>query len=161
MKKLIILLGIVIGITSMLVAFTASAQTQPENAHAMKLNAGIITSKLKESREFYTHVLNFGVTFENEFYLLMHTPGHQAEVAFMLPDHASQQALFQPAFGGKGVFFTLEVADVDAEYTRIKALGVPIAMALRDEPWGDRHFAIVDPNGVGIDLVKYTQPAGQ
>ncbi|RYY52113.1 MAG: glyoxalase, partial [Chitinophagaceae bacterium] len=23
-------------------------------------------------------------------------------------------------------------------------------------PWGDRHFAITDPNGVGIDLVKYS-----
>ncbi|MBT1688939.1 VOC family protein [Dawidia soli] len=161
MKKLIILLGIVIGITSMLVAFTASAQTQPENVHPMKLNAGIITPKLKESREFYTRVLNFGVTFENEFYLLLHTPGRQAEVAFMLPDHASQQPLFQPAFGGKGIFLTIEVTDVDAEYKRIKALGIPIAIALRDEPWGDRHFAIVDPNGVGIDLVKYTQPAGQ
>jgi catechol 2,3-dioxygenase-like lactoylglutathione lyase family enzyme len=161
MKKLIIIIGIVIGIASMLVAYTSSAQTQPKNAHPMKLNAGIITPKLKESRDFYTRVLNFGVTFENEFYLLMHTPGHQAEVAFLLPDHASQQPLFQPAFAGKGIFFTIEVTDVDAEYNRIKALGVPIAIALRDEPWGDRHFAIVDPNGVGIDLVKYTNPAGQ
>lgn len=161
MKKLVIILGIIIGIASLLVAYTASAQTQSKNVHAMKLNAGIITPKLKESRDFYTRVLNFGVTFENDFYLLMHTPGHQAEVAFLLPDHASQQPLFQPVFAGKGIFFTIEVTDVDAEYTRIKALGVPIAVALRDEPWGDRHFAIVDPNGVGIDLVKYTQPVGR
>lgn len=159
MKKLVIILGIIIGIASMLVAYTASAQTQPKTTHTMKLNAGIVTSKLKESRDFYIRVLNFGVTFENDFYMLLHTPGHQAEVAFLLPDHASQQPLFQPAFAGKGMFFTIEVADVDAEYKRIKALGVPIAVALRDEPWGDRHFAIVDPNGVAIDLVKYTQPA--
>jgi catechol 2,3-dioxygenase-like lactoylglutathione lyase family enzyme len=161
MKKLVIILGIIIGIAGMLVAYTASAQTQPKTTRPMKLNAGIITSKLKESRDFYTRVLNFGVTFENDFYMLLHTPGHQAEVAFLLPEHASQQPLFQPAFPGKGVFFTIEVTDVEAEYKRIKALGVPIAIALRDEPWGDRHFAIVDPNGVGIDLVKYTQPAGQ
>jgi catechol 2,3-dioxygenase-like lactoylglutathione lyase family enzyme len=161
MKKLVIIIGIVIGIASMLVAYNASAQTQAQNTRTMKLNAGIITPKLKESRDFYTRVLNFGVTFENEFYLLMHTPGHQAEVAFLLPAHASQQPLFQTAFAGKGIFFTIEVTDVDAEYKRIKALGVPIAIALRDEPWGDRHFAIIDPNGVGIDVVKYTQPAGQ
>ena len=37
----------------------------------MKLNAGIITEKLAESKAFYTQVLQFGVTFENDFYLLL------------------------------------------------------------------------------------------
>jgi catechol 2,3-dioxygenase-like lactoylglutathione lyase family enzyme len=157
MKKIIILIGIAVGVAGILVAFSAQSQSHP--VKTMKLNAGIITPKLKESRDFYTRVLNFGVTFENEFYLLLHTPGHQAEIGFLLPEHASQQPLFHPAFPGKGVFFTIEVPDVDAEYKRIKALGIPIAVALRDEPWGDRHFAVVDPNGVGIDLVTYTQPA--
>ncbi|MBD0256676.1 MAG: glyoxalase, partial [Cytophagales bacterium] len=36
--------------------------------------------------------------------------------------------------------------------------GVPIEVELRDEPWGDRHFAIVDPNGIGVDIVTYTPP---
>ena len=29
---------------------------------------------------------------------------------------------------------------------------------IRNEPWGDRHFAIVDPNNIGIDIVTYTKP---
>jgi len=33
-----------------------------------------------------------------------------------------------------------------------------IAIDLREEPWGDRHFAIVDPNGIGIDIVTYSAP---
>jgi uncharacterized glyoxalase superfamily protein PhnB len=33
-----------------------------------------------------------------------------------------------------------------------------MVIELGDEPWGDRHFAIVDPNGIGIDLVKYSAP---
>lgn len=36
--------------------------------------------------------------------------------------------------------------------------GIPIAIALRKEPWGDRHFAIIDPNGIGIDIVTYSAP---
>ena len=44
-------------------------------------------------------------------------------------------------------------------YQLIKASGTPIAVELRDEPWGDRHFAIVDPNGIGVDIVTYTPPA--
>ncbi len=125
----------------------------------MKLNAGIVTDKLLETKQFYCNILHFGVTFENEFYVLLHTPNRQAELAFLLPDHPSQQDLFKPSFGGKGVFLTLELDDVDAEYKRLKDLGVPLAIDLRDEPWGDRHFAIVDPNGVGIDLVTYAPPS--
>lgn len=37
----------------------------------MKLNAGIVTEKLEETKRFYTKNLGFGVTFENEFYLLL------------------------------------------------------------------------------------------
>ncbi len=123
----------------------------------MKLNAGIISNKLQESKAFYCDVLNFGVSFENEFYLLLHTPNQQAELSFLRPEHPSQQPLFQPAFAGKGVYLTIEFPDVDEEYARIKAHGVPITIDLRDEPWGDRHFAITDPNGIGIDFVTYAQ----
>ena len=121
----------------------------------MRLNAGIITDKLAETKEFYTQKLNFGVTFENEFYLLMHTPNQQAEISFLKPNHPSQKPIFQPEFKGKGVYLTIEVAEVDKEYTRLKKQGVNIEIDLRDEPWGDRHFAIVDPNGIGIDIVTY------
>ncbi|AQG79203.1 VOC family protein [Spirosoma montaniterrae] len=124
----------------------------------MKLNAGIITDKLLETKQFYTGVLNFGVSFENDFYLLLHTPNQQAELSFLLPNHPSQQPLFHAPFTGSGVYLTIEFDNVDAEYERIRALGVPIAFNLRDEPWGDRHFAITDPNGVNIDLVRYAAP---
>ena len=122
----------------------------------MKLNAGIITAKIAESKAFYTNVLGFGVSFENEFYLLLHTPDRQAELSFLLPDHPTQQALFQKAFKGDGMYLTIEVENVDNLYMEIKKKGIEIKIELRDETWGDRHFAIVDPNGVGIDLVKYT-----
>lgn len=126
---------------------------------SMKLNAGIITSNIKQTKDFYQSVLQFGITFENEFYLLMHTPNHQAQLAFLLPDHPTQKPLFQTPYDGKGVFLTVEVADVDAEYKRIQALGIPVEIPIRHEPWGDRHFAIVDPNGIGIDFVTYTAPS--
>ncbi|MTI30820.1 glyoxalase [Cytophagales bacterium RKSG123] len=124
----------------------------------MKLNAGIITEKLQESKDFYIKVLGFGVTFENEFYILMHTPDKSGEISFLKPDHPSQRPIFQPSFGGKGVYLTIEVENVDEIYRQIKAKNIPIAFGLRDEVWGDRHFAIVDPNGVGIDIVTYAKP---
>ena len=124
----------------------------------MKLNAGIITEKLAESKAFYTQVLQFGVTFENDFYLLLHTPNQEAEISFLLPNHPSQQSLFQKPFTQQGVYLTIEVENVDEYYHKLKEQGVPIAIELREEPWGDCHFAIVDPNGIGIDIVTYSAP---
>lgn len=126
----------------------------------MKLNAGIVTPKLAETKAFYTSVLGFGVTFENEFYLLMHTPDSTAEISFLLPHHPSQQPFFHSPYQGQGMYLTIEVDDVDALYQKIREKGVEIKIELRDEPWGDRHFAIEDPNGIGIDLVKYSPPQG-
>lgn len=125
----------------------------------MKLNAGIITEKLAATKTFYTEVLGFGVSFENEFYLLLHTPDRSAEISFLLPDHPSQQPVFQKAFQNQGMYLTIEVGDVDALYAQLKKKKVPIEIDIRNEPWGDRHFAIVDPNGIGIDIVKYSPPA--
>jgi len=127
----------------------------------MKLNAGIITEKLKETKTFYTQILNFGITFENEWFVLLHTPNKQDEISFLQPNHPTQKPIFQSSFSGKGVFITLHVDNVDAEYQRIKNLKIPIEVDLRDESWGDRHFAIVDPNGIGVDIVTYTAPANK
>lgn len=124
----------------------------------MKLNAGILTEKLAETKAFYTEKLNFGVSFENEFYLLLHTPNEESELSFLLPNHPTQQAFFHAPFEGKGMYLTIEVDDLDSLYAELIKKGVEIKVELRTEPWGDRHFAIEDPNGIGIDIVKYTQP---
>lgn len=124
----------------------------------MKLNAGIITAKLAETKKFYQEVLGFGVRFESEWFILLHTPDGKDEIAFLQPEHPGQAKIFKPAFGGKGVFLTIEVDDVDAQYKRIKDAKIPIEVEIKNEAWGDRHFAIVDPNGIGVDIVKHTSP---
>ena len=118
------------------------------------MNAGIVTPLFKETKDFYISVLNFEIVYENEFYILMRAPGSKDHISFLQPDHPSQKPIFQPAFGGKGVYLTIEVEDLEAEYNRIKGLGIAIEIEPRDEPWGERHFAIVDPNGIGIDIVS-------
>lgn len=139
----------------MMLNFAGITYGQTRNEKAMKLNAGIVTEKLAETKKFYTEVLDFGITFENEFYLLLHTPNKSAEISFLLPNHPSQQALFQKPFKGDGMYLTIEVEDIDALYQYLKNKGTSIEIDIRNEPWGDRHFAIQDPNGIGIDLVKY------
>ena len=145
---------IVVTVALVLALHGSYAQTPKK----MKLNAGIITDKLAETKAFYLDVLEFGVRFENDFYLLLHTPDETAELSFLLPNHPSQHRIFQDPFHGKGVYLTIEVEDVDKIYETLKNKGIPMAVELKDEPWGDRHFAILDPNGIGIDIVTYTKP---
>lgn len=133
-----------------------SANAQKTNK--MKLNAGIITENLDETKKFYTETLDFGVSFENEFYLLLHTPNQLAEISFLLPNHPSQKPIFQSKFNGDGVYLTIEVEKVDEVYKKLKDKGIHMEIEIRNEPWGDRHFAIKDPNGIGIDIVTYTEP---
>jgi len=153
MKQVIILI-----FSSCLLAtsYSQNNSVDTKNKTTMKLNAGIITNKIAETKKFYSEILGFGVTFENEFYLLMHTPDKSAELSFLLPNHSSQQPIFQKPFKGEGVYLTIEVDDVDKLYQQLKKKNVKIEIELRNEPWGDRHFAITDPNGIGIDLVKYS-----
>lgn len=129
-----------------------------QNNYNMKLNAGIITEKIAETKKFYTEVLEFGVSFENEYYLLLHTPNQTSEISFLLPNHPSQNPIFQSEFLGKGLYLTIEVDNVDEIYKKLKDKGIKMDVEIRDEEWGDRHFAIKDPNGIGIDIVTYTKP---
>jgi uncharacterized glyoxalase superfamily protein PhnB len=81
----------------------------------------------------------------------------ESELGFLRPNLDSQAPIFRSAFQGKGVWVTVDVDDAQAEYARIRSLGTPIEAAIRDEPWGDRHFVIVDPNGIAIDVVQRMQ----
>lgn len=61
-----------------------------------------------------------------------------------------------------GLLVAFVVDDVDAEYLRLQAEGVPITTPVETEPWGERYFQVTDPNGVTIQLVQWiATPNGQ
>jgi len=122
----------------------------------MSFYNGIITGKLKETKAFYTENLDFAVKFENEWFLLLERSGR--ELAFMTPGLEFQAAVFRGEFKGEGVWLTIEVEDVEAAYEKIKNSGVPVVVGLKTEDWGETHFSIFDPNGIGVDFVKYRAP---
>ena len=57
------------------------------------------------------------------------------------------------------MFVTLQVDDAAAEHERLVSAGAPIAYPLRDEPWGQRRFALRDPAGTWVDVVQQIDPA--
>ncbi|WP_306214167.1 VOC family protein [Actinoplanes sp. RD1] len=54
-----------------------------------------------------------------------------------------------------GVIVAFVVDDLDAEHERLRGLGAPITLPLREEPWGERLFMVTDPNGVRYELVSW------
>lgn len=122
----------------------------------MRINAGIITDKIEENKKFYCDQLDFTIVWEADWFLLLSTPNGQDTISFLKPDHPSQHKIFHQKFSGQGIYLTFEVDKVDEWYNRLMQKKVTIVFPIKDEPWGDRHFAIVDPNGVSIDFVTHT-----
>ena len=97
--------------------------------HIKDLYSVVVTDKHRECRDFY-----------------------------VAPDHPSQPP-GPETFAGKGVFLTIQVADAAAEFARLRQNGLSITYPLRDEPWGQRRFAVQDPAGTWVDVVEHIEPA--
>lgn len=120
----------------------------------MKFWTGVVTANVEASRDFYVSLFGCNVIYEGENGWFVLLALGESELGFMKPDLASQAEAFRAPYSGQGMWVTIDVEDVDAQYARIRTLGVSIAVPLRDEPWGDRHFAVFDPNGIPVDVVQ-------
>jgi len=57
-------------------------------------------------------------------------------------------------FKGAGVFVYISVDDVDAKYSEVKSRGLEPSGEPKDFEWGNREFAIKDPDGYKIIFYK-------
>ncbi|MCU0401695.1 MAG: VOC family protein [Algoriphagus sp.] len=120
------------------------------------LQLGIITEKLIESKEFFQKWLGWQVKFESEWFLLLsHPEKEDREIAFMLPNQAAvRKSYFQRPYSGKGIWLIIESEDIESLYENFVQAGAPIDLPITKEDWGDIHFTMVDPNGIGLDFVQ-------
>lgn len=126
----------------------------------MRLNAGIITNNLEKTKDFYTKILDFQIVWESDWFILLATPNGADTISFLMPNHPTQGIdQFRNNYNGSGVYLTIEVDDIDDLYNRMKKKEIEFALEIRTEEWGDRHFAIIDPNNIGIDFVTHTEQA--
>ncbi|TGL25837.1 lactoylglutathione lyase [Leptospira levettii] len=120
------------------------------------IQIGIITEKLIESKEFFQKWLGWRVKFESEWFLLLsHPEKEEREIAFMLPNQtAVRKSYFQKAYTGQGVWLIIESEEIKTLYEQMVNVGAPIDLPLTKEEWGDLHFTMIDPNGIGLDFVQ-------
>ena len=137
----------------------------PDTFHFEKLNTlvkgmypVIISNDLLSTKQFYTTWLNYQIIFESTWFVLLATPGENSSlIAFMDEDHPSTPPS-PKAVKGEGMFLTIEVSDASQLYSALKSSGASYTYELKDEFWGQRRFALTDPNGIWIDVVEQIQP---
>jgi catechol 2,3-dioxygenase-like lactoylglutathione lyase family enzyme len=135
----------------------APAHANTLEGQKVGMYAGYVTENLAETRDFFVDQLGFTIAFESDWFVLLKLQGSQqgGQIGLLAPAQEGQSALFRKAYPGHGAWITFDVADVDAVHARAVAAGIPIAVPLRNEPWGERHFSVIAPNGLALDFVTY------
>jgi catechol 2,3-dioxygenase-like lactoylglutathione lyase family enzyme len=118
----------------------------------------ICADDVAATRDFYADHLGFRVVFDIGWYVQLEAPsGSKPQIGIVEREHESVPDRFRlrPA----GVLVAIEVDDVDAVHERISAAGSEIALSLRSEDFGQRHFMTVDPSGTLVDVITPIPPS--
>ncbi len=128
------------------------------NNNLQELYTVFITTDVKKSKAFYANWFGFTTIFESSWFILLQSPGKKSfPLAFMNEEHPSSPPV-PKAMNGNGAFITLQVEDAKKVYDAMVKAGLKISYHLKDEDWGQRRFAIIDPNGMHVDVVEQTAP---
>ena len=60
-----------------------------------------------------------------------------------------------------GLTYNFAVADVDEVHADLIDKGLTPVMPLEDHPWGDRGFAVLDPNGITLYIYSDIEPSDE
>ena len=116
-----------------------------------------IVDDIQLARSYYVNNFSFDVAFSNEWYLHL-VSNNGIQVAFMLPNQETQPGIFHAKTNGEGVIFSIEVENADIALKKAKENALDIVLDIKSEDWGQRHFAVKDPNGLYIDVVQAIAP---
>jgi catechol 2,3-dioxygenase-like lactoylglutathione lyase family enzyme len=112
----------------------------------------ILSDRVTATKDFYVSLLRLRTDFDSDWAVYLSAPWNDAlKLAIVDRGHDSVPAPFQLA--AAGVLISVEVDDVDQAWARAAALGAPVRQELRDEPFGQRHFMVSDPNGLLVDVI--------
>ena len=117
------------------------------------LSPCISTEKVNESRDFYVKYFDARVIFDNGWYVNLQIGKETSQLQFMSPRETQSNTC-----NTTGLVYNIAVADVDAEFERLVGEGFQPVMPLEDHPWGDRGFAILDPNGITLYIYSHREP---
>jgi len=120
-----------------------------------RLLPNICTDRMEETRDFYVSLLGFVVGTEHPgWYTQLVSPTDpRLQIGIVRRGAEFTPKDFQhPA---QGVIISVQVDDVDAVRAAAVKRGLQIAQGLRDHDFGMRHFMVVDPNGLLVNVLAF------
>ena len=118
------------------------------------LSAAFTTDKVEASHDFYLKYFGATVTFDCGWYVNLQFGSESATLQFMSPQRPEQQLS-----NSAGLTYNFAVGDVDAEHIKLTDAGLDVIVPLDDHPWGDRGFAVQDPNGISLYIYSDREPS--
>ena len=115
----------------------------------------ICTDRMEETRDFYVDLLGFVVrTVHPGWYIQLVSPTDpRLQIGIVQRDAEFTPKVFQRPT--QGVIISVQVDDVDAVHAAAVKRGLQIAQRLRDQDFGMRHFMVVDPNGLLVNVLAF------
>jgi predicted enzyme related to lactoylglutathione lyase len=120
-------------------------------AAAVSLNVADVES----SSSFLQKHFDFAVDMQADGFTSLSRPDLGFNIIYLRTGLATFKPRTHAGAAGDGLLIALVVDDIDAEWERLLDAGVPVVTPIETEPWGERFFQVLDPNGVIIQLVQW------
>jgi len=120
-------------------------------ASAISLNV----ANAARSAAFLREHFGFDIEMEAEGFVSLQRPDVGFNVIFLDVGLSTFKPASHAGPAGDGLLLAFVVDDIDTEWLRLQQAGVSIATPIETEPWGERYFQVLDPNGVIIQLVQW------
>lgn len=115
----------------------------------------VMTTDAAAAADFFEKHFGFERTFAADWYVSLRRGAD--ELAFLAFDHDT----IPDGFGApaRGLLLNVEVHDARAAYRRLVVDGgLECVLELRDEAFGQRHFILLAPGGVLVDVIEPIEP---
>ncbi|MDH3998803.1 MAG: VOC family protein [Desulfuromonadales bacterium] len=120
------------------------------------ISTALTTENIEETKNFYIQHFGAKVTFDCGWYVNLEFGSQAQTLQFMSPQNEHQRP-----FDGAGVTFNFAVENVDEVHEKLVSAGLKATLPLEDHDWGDRGFAVQDPNGVTLYIYTLTEPSAE
>jgi catechol 2,3-dioxygenase-like lactoylglutathione lyase family enzyme len=121
--------------------------------HVDAFGPSLLVEDVPASAHFYVEHFGFRPRLELDWFTTLTHDDRPYELGFLRADHQ----VVPEGYRGRradGLIIGLQVPDATEMDARLRAAGVRVVLPLRDEPFGQRHVIVADPNDVLVDIVQ-------
>jgi catechol 2,3-dioxygenase-like lactoylglutathione lyase family enzyme len=125
---------------------------------AMNVTSAAISLNVPDpvrSSMFLQEHFGFEVAMEAEGFASLFRPDVEFNVIFLQTGLDTFKPASHAGRAGDGLLLVLVVDEIDAEWERLQGKDLTFPTPIETEPWGERFFQVLDPNGIIIQLVQW------